>query len=112
MKKPVRVYIDGGFDLMHSGHYNAMRQAKNMSDVLVAGVNSDSDLMLNKGPTIMNVHERAEILRHCKFIDEVVSDTKYSPDIELLNSLNCTFYAHGDDPCIDHEGFDILDRFR
>jgi hypothetical protein len=24
-KEPVRIYIDGGFDLIHSGHYNAIR---------------------------------------------------------------------------------------
>jgi len=24
-KKPVRIYIDGAFDLIHSGHYNALR---------------------------------------------------------------------------------------
>jgi len=27
-KKPIRVYLDGCFDIMHSGHYNAIRQAK------------------------------------------------------------------------------------
>jgi ethanolamine-phosphate cytidylyltransferase len=36
-KKPVRVYIDGCFDIMHSGHYNALRQAKKLGDVLVVG---------------------------------------------------------------------------
>lgn len=46
-----------------------------MSDVLVVGVNSDHDLMINKGPTILNENERAEILRHCKFVDEVVVGT-------------------------------------
>ncbi len=25
VKDPVRIYIDGGFDLIHSGHYNAIR---------------------------------------------------------------------------------------
>jgi len=24
-KQSIRIYIDGGFDLMHSGHYNAIR---------------------------------------------------------------------------------------
>jgi ethanolamine-phosphate cytidylyltransferase len=109
---PVRVYIDGGFDLLHSGHYNAIRQAKNMSDILVAGVNSDADLMINKGPTIMNELERAEILRHCKFVDEVVVGTKYSPDFELLEKLNCGFYAHGDDPCFDVNGVDLTKMFK
>ena len=69
--KPVRVYVDGGFDLMHSGHYNAIRQAKTMADVLVVGINSDEALLENKGPTIMNILERTEMIRHCKFADEI-----------------------------------------
>lgn len=46
-----------------------------MGGVVVAGINSDADLLLNKGPTIMTGEERAEILRHCKFVDEVKPDT-------------------------------------
>ena len=58
-----RIYIDGGFDLLHSGHYNAIRQARAFGDVVVAGINSDADLLKNKGPTIMNCEERSEILK-------------------------------------------------
>ena len=46
-----------------------------MGGTVVAGVNSDADLLLNKGPTIMSGEERAEILKHCKFVDEVEPDT-------------------------------------
>jgi ethanolamine-phosphate cytidylyltransferase len=108
----IRIYIDGGFDLPHSGHYNAIRQARNMGDHLVLGVNSDEDLLKNKGPTVLNVKERAEILRHCKFVDRVVENTPYTPSFELVESLGCYFYAHGDDPCVDSDGVDILERFR
>lgn len=52
---------------------------------MVAGINSDADLLKNKGPTIMNCEERTEILRHCKFVDEVVPDTPYTPTISLLD---------------------------
>jgi ethanolamine-phosphate cytidylyltransferase len=83
-----------------------------MSDILVVGVNSDEDLMFNKGPTIMNQEERAEILRHCKFVDEVVVGTKYVPDFQLLEKLNCSFYAHGDDPCFDADGNDVTKMFK
>ena len=110
-KKPVRIYVDGGFDLLHSGHYNALRQAKNLGDILVVGVNSDSDLMLNKGPTIFNGEERSEIIRRCKFVDEVIPDTPYTPTPELLDSFNCSHYAHGDDPVIDHTGFNVTAHF-
>jgi glycerol-3-phosphate cytidylyltransferase-like family protein len=55
-----------------------------MADILVVGVNKDEDLLILKGPTVMNVHERTEIMRHCKFVDEIISDTEYTPDLELL----------------------------
>ena len=108
----VHIYIDGGFDLPHSGHYNAIRQARNMGDYLVAGVNSDADLMKNKGPTIMNDEERQEIFRHCKFVDRVEGKMAYTPTIEMLNELGCHFYAHGDDPCINSDGVDITKIFQ
>ena len=78
-KGSVRIYVDGGFDLVHSGHYNAIRQAKAMGDWLVAGVNSDEDILKVKGPTILNVKERSEILKHCKFVDEVAPNMVYTP---------------------------------
>ncbi len=108
----LRVYIDGGFDLLHSGHYNALRQAKEMTDVLVVGVNSDADLEKTKGPTIMKVDERTEILRHCKFVDELIPDTAYTPDLDFLKQVKCSFYAHGDDPVIDHTGFNLTEFYR
>lgn len=44
VKKPVRVYMDGCFDLMHYGHANALRQAKALGDELVVGVVSDEEI--------------------------------------------------------------------
>ena len=48
-EKPVRVYVDGCFDIMHSGHYNVLRQAKQLGDVLIAGVHSVAEIRRNKG---------------------------------------------------------------
>jgi choline-phosphate cytidylyltransferase len=55
-----------------------------MCDVLVAGINSDEEVRAVKGPTIMTMEERAEYLRHCKFVDEVQPSTPYTPTPELL----------------------------
>ena len=43
-KEPERIYIDGCFDLVHAGHYNAIRQARTMCDQLVVGVCSDEEI--------------------------------------------------------------------
>lgn len=58
-RKPVRVYMDGCFDMMHYGHSNALRQAKACGDVLVVGLINDSEIVKNKGSDpVMNDEER------------------------------------------------------
>jgi ethanolamine-phosphate cytidylyltransferase len=111
-EKKTRIYIDGVFDIIHSGHFNAIRQAKKLGDILVVGVNSDSDVEKAKGPTLMNVHERAALVSACKWVDEVVLDTPYSPTLELLDSLNIDYCAHGDDPCFNENGEDAYKQIK
>lgn len=47
-KKQVRAWVDGCFDMMHFGHANALRQAKQLCDYLIVGVHSDKDIEINK----------------------------------------------------------------
>ncbi|CAE8608087.1 unnamed protein product, partial [Polarella glacialis] len=65
----VRGYIDGCFDIMHSGHYNAIRQARSICDVLVVGVHSDQEIAENKSMPVMKENERYALLDHIKWID-------------------------------------------
>jgi len=30
----------------------------------------------------------------------------------MLDKINCEFYAHGDDPCIDADGVEITEKFK
>ena len=106
-----RGYIDGAFDLVHSGHFNAIRQARALCDVLVCGANSDADIMEVKGPTILNIDERSIILRACKWTSQVESDTPYTVSEELLDRFNCQFYIHGDDPCYDANDVELCGYF-
>jgi ethanolamine-phosphate cytidylyltransferase len=100
--------MDGCFDLMHSGHYNAIRQAKALGKYLVVGVHSDAEIARNKGPPVMKEQERYFLARSCKWVDEVIEDAPYSPTIELLNSINCRYAAHGDDLSINENGDDCM----
>ncbi|CAE8610453.1 unnamed protein product, partial [Polarella glacialis] len=49
ISRPVRIFIDGVFDLMHFGHMNAFRQARALGGWLVVGVNSDESVAIAKG---------------------------------------------------------------
>lgn len=67
-KKPIRVYMDGCFDMMHYGHCNALRQARALGDQLVVGVVSDAEITANKGPPVTPLNERflsESLFSHC-----------------------------------------------
>lgn len=102
-----RVYVDGAFDLVHCGHFNAIRQASLLSDRLIVGCNGDAGIIAVKGPPVLTSEERASIIESCRFVSECVRDTPYDVSEVVLDTYNCQFYAHGDDPCIGANGIDM-----
>ena len=44
-----RGLVEGVFDLTHFGHFNAIRQARNLCDELVVAVNGDKEVCKHKG---------------------------------------------------------------
>lgn len=51
-------------------------------------------------------------MRHTKFADQIIEGSPYTFRKDYLESINCNFWAHGDDPCIDKDGVDICQYFR
>ncbi|KAF9331535.1 Ethanolamine-phosphate cytidylyltransferase [Linnemannia elongata] len=105
-RKPIRIWVDGCYDVMHHGHFNALRQAKAMGDIVVAGVHSDAELLLHKGPTVMNENERMAAVAACTWVDEVVPNAPYSTSLEWMDKYNCDYCVHGDDPSTLADGTD------
>lgn len=87
-REPVRVYLDGCFDMLHYGHANALRQAKAAGDVLVVGLVNDAEIVLNKGSQpVMTEDERYAALVACKFVDEVIRDAPYNLHKDWVDEL-------------------------
>ncbi|XP_077238574.1 ethanolamine-phosphate cytidylyltransferase-like [Tasmannia lanceolata] len=109
-KKPVRVYMDGCFDLMHYGHANALRQAKALGDELVVGVVSDEEIIANKGPPVLSMEERVVLVSGLKWVDEVITNAPYEINENFMNCLfndhKIDYIIHGDDPCLLPDGTD------
>lgn len=121
-QRPVRVYLDGCFDMMHYGHANALRQAKTAGDQLVVGLIPDSEILRNKGPPVLTEEERLVLVDAVKWVDEVITGVPYdlSPAFvhELFTKHRIDYIVHGDDPCLLPDGTDAyayakkLGRFR
>lgn len=72
-------YTTGVFDLFHVGHVNVLRRARAACDLLVVGVASDDFCETFKGVRpVVPLDERLEIVRACKYADEVVVEASPS----------------------------------
>ena len=65
--------VTGGFDPIHSGHISYFARAKDFSDFLVVGINTEEWLPNKKGQYFQSWKERAEIISHLTMVDAVIT---------------------------------------
>ncbi|GIY61644.1 ethanolamine-phosphate cytidylyltransferase [Caerostris extrusa] len=105
-EKPIRVWCDGCYDMVHFGHANQLRQAKAMGDYLIVGVHTDEEITKHKGPPVFTEQERYKMVRAVKWVDEVVEGAPYITTIDTLDKYDCAFCVHADDITLDADGND------
>src|SRR4051812_27158600 len=68
------VTTNGCFDILHQGHIQFLTQARNLGDILIVGINSDSSVRKLKGANRPVNHEtdRAATLAALRTVDRVV----------------------------------------
>jgi rfaE bifunctional protein nucleotidyltransferase chain/domain len=93
-----KIFVNGTFDILHSGHIGLLNYAKSLGDILLVAIDSDERVAEKKGldRPINNQTTRKLILENLKAVDGVEifgSDIeltniikKYSPDIMIVGS--------------------------
>lgn len=94
----MKIFVNGVFDLLHSGHVSLLNYAKNLGDFLLVAIDSDEVVKSLKGPgrPIVNQDDRKFLLENLRAVDRVVIFrsqehleaiiSQYQPDIMVKGS--------------------------
>lgn len=93
-----KVITYGTYDLLHQGHINLLRRAKELGDYLIVGVTSDSfDRGRGKLNVRNNVLERVEAVRKTGYADEIIIEDYLGQKIDDIQKYDVDIFAIGSD---------------
>lgn len=104
-----KVITYGTYDLLHQGHINLLRRAKELGDYLIVGVTNDSfDRDRGKLNVRNNVLERVEAVKATGYADKIIIEDYVGQKIDDIQKYDVDIFAIGS----DWEGkFDYLKDF-
>ena len=104
-----KVITYGTYDLLHQGHVNLLRRARELGDYLIVGVTSDSfDRGRGKLNVRNNVLERVNAVKATGYADEVIIEDYVGQKIDDIQKYEIDIFAIGS----DWEGkFDYLNEY-
>jgi D-beta-D-heptose 7-phosphate kinase/D-beta-D-heptose 1-phosphate adenosyltransferase len=92
------VFTNGVFDLLHPGHLDVLRGARERGDALLVGINSDASVKRLKGPErpVRGEADRAYVLAGLETVDAVAVFEEDTP-LELVKTLRPDVIVKGGD---------------
>jgi len=96
------VFTNGCFDILHVGHIQLLRKARELGDTLVVGMNSDKSIRQIKGPNrpIIPEDERYIILKNLETVNAVIPFDEPDP-LRLIKMINPDVLVKGGDWQLD-----------
>ncbi len=92
------VMTNGCFDILHAGHVEYLKKARELGDRLIVAVNSDHSVKQLKGPSrpVNHLEERMSVLAGLSSIDWVVPFHEETPEQLITEVLPDTLVKGGD----------------
>jgi glycerol-3-phosphate cytidylyltransferase len=92
-----RVLTYGTFDLLHWGHINLLRRAKEMGDYLVVAISTDEFNDIKNKKAYHSYENRKMILESIRYVDEVIPEENWEQKVKDVQKYNIDMFVMGDD---------------
>lgn len=97
IKTMKKVITYGTYDLLHVGHINLLRRAKELGDYLVVVLSSDEFNALKHKTAYHCYEDRKIILEAVKYVDEVLPEYTWEQKIQDVVDNQIDVFVMGDD---------------
>ncbi|QBO36622.1 glycerol-3-phosphate cytidylyltransferase [Periweissella cryptocerci] len=92
-----KVITYGTFDLLHKGHVNLLKRAREMGDHLTVVVSSDEFNAIKGKKAYTSFEDRKYILEAIRYVDEVLPENDWEQKIDDVKNNDIDLFVMGDD---------------
>jgi len=92
-----KVITYGTFDLIHTGHINVLRRAKEIGDYLIVAVSTDEFNEIKGKKAYYSYEQRKAILEAIRYVDEVIPENTWEQKIDDVKKHDIDVFVMGDD---------------
>ncbi len=92
-----RVITYGTYDLLHRGHINLLRRAKELGDYLIVALSSDAFNAVKGKQVYYPYAERKLVLEAVRYVDEVIPETCWEQKTDDVLRHKINTFVMGDD---------------
>src|SRR5690625_4795802 len=92
-----KVITYGTFDLLHTGHINLLRRAKQYGDYLIVAISSDEFNALKGKKAYYTFEQRKAILEAIRYVDKVIAENSWEQKVTDVKQHDVDVFVMGDD---------------
>lgn len=93
-----KIITYGTFDLLHYGHINLLKKAKELGDYLIVGLSTDEFNINSKNKkSFFSYEQRKILLEAIKYVDLVIPENNWEQKIKDVTKYNVDIFVIGND---------------
>lgn len=92
-----KVITYGTFDLLHHGHINILKRARQLGDYLIVGLSSDEFNAIKGKASYLSYQQRKVILEAVKYVDEVIPEDDWGQKVSDIRDHEVAIFVMGSD---------------
>lgn len=92
-----KVLTYGTYDLLHRGHINLLRRAREMGDYLVVGLSTDAFNSVKNKKSFYSYEERKLVLEAVRYVDLVIPESNWEQKADDIRKQGIDVLVMGDD---------------